>query len=76
MLKCKDVAERASHYIDPNLPWHKKLGWYMHLMMCHNCRRFVKQFRLTIRTVKAAITPQKATASEVKAIMEKIKSSE
>ncbi len=52
MLKCKDIAHRASHYLDANLPWHKKVGWYLHLALCHRCRRFVRQFRTTLAVAK------------------------
>ena len=48
MLKCKDIAEHTSHYLDPALPWRKKVACYLHLAICHHCRRFVRQFRLTV----------------------------
>lgn len=46
MLKCKDVAERASDYLDaPD----RRLKWQMrlHLAMCSHCRRFMRHLANT-----------------------------
>jgi hypothetical protein len=48
MLKCKDVGENASSYVDNTFTWREKLTWYMHLAICHHCRRFIRQLRLAI----------------------------
>ncbi len=48
MLKCRDIAEKASHYLEGDYPWHEKLSWRMHLFMCGSCRRFIHQLKLTI----------------------------
>ncbi len=47
MLKCKDVAILASEYLDKetNAPVHWKIR--MHLMMCANCRRFMRHLKIT-----------------------------
>lgn len=53
MLSCKQVATIASDYLDNNTP----LKWQMrlHLLMCANCRRFVRHLEIT-REVSARIT--------------------
>lgn len=45
MLSCKQVATFASDYLDNNTP----LKWQirMHLLMCSNCRRFVRHLNIT-----------------------------
>jgi|GEM_PF-246193 len=45
MLSCKQVASIASDYLDNNTP----LKWQvrLHLMMCSNCRRFVRHLKIT-----------------------------
>lgn len=58
MLKCKDVPEQTSLYIDDSLAWHQKLGWKMHLMMCHHCRRFIRHFKLSIRVSREIGNPR------------------
>lgn len=53
MLSCKQVANIASDYLDNNTP----LKWQirMHLLMCANCRRFVRHLKIT-REISARIT--------------------
>ena len=72
MLKCKDVVDRTSYYTDPSLPFHKKIGWRMHLLMCSSCRRFTRQFKLTIETARAVLSGKKASDEDVEAVMKKI----
>jgi len=54
MLSCKKVAQRASDYLEANastgLTWQVRL----HLIMCSNCRRFVRHLSIT-KTVSASI---------------------
>ncbi|WP_020208975.1 zf-HC2 domain-containing protein [Gilvimarinus chinensis] len=47
MLKCRDLAHRASEYLDGSAD--KSLRWQirLHLAMCRHCRRFVKHLQLT-----------------------------
>ena len=73
MLKCKDIAHQASHYIDPSLPWYRKTAWYLHLAMCNNCRRFVKQFKLTVAFMQRWPRTQ-ASKEQVAAVMSKLHS--
>lgn len=47
MLNCKQVAQLASDYLDKESS--TSLTWQMrwHLLMCANCRRFVRHLRIT-----------------------------
>ncbi len=47
MLSCQQVATLASDYLDKNT--HGSLKWQMrmHLMMCANCRRFMRHLKIT-----------------------------
>jgi len=73
MLSCKQVATIASDYLDNSTP----LKWQMrlHLLMCANCRRFVRHLKIT-RQVSAQMTISKAnTDAEViwKNVQDRIK---
>jgi hypothetical protein len=51
MPSCKDITEHASDYLDRNLPWWKRTGYRMHLLMCTHCQRYLSQLQLTIDTL-------------------------
>ena len=45
MLKCKDIPEQASDYVEHTLDRRTRAMFRLHLMLCTNCRRFMRQFR-------------------------------
>lgn len=53
MLKCKQVAYLASEYLDKNTSGKLTLNIRMHLMLCANCRRFMKHLRITNKLTKS-----------------------
>jgi hypothetical protein len=60
MLSCKQVAAVASDYLDNNTP----LKWQirLHLLMCANCRRFVRHLKIT-RDISAKIVGDDASVN-------------
>jgi hypothetical protein len=58
MLSCKQVATIASDYLDNNTP----LKWQirLHLLMCANCRRFVRHLKIT-QQVSTRLTLNEST---------------
>ncbi|HUE87946.1 MAG TPA: zf-HC2 domain-containing protein [Vicinamibacterales bacterium] len=52
MLKCRDVAERASEYIDHELSWRGYLAVRLHLLMCRVCREYVRQLSLVAHALQ------------------------
>lgn len=73
MLKCKDVTEYTSHYLEGDLPWHRKLSWGLHLFMCGPCKRFVRQFKLSI-IASSSIGKKTIKQEEAKELADKVKS--
>jgi hypothetical protein len=46
MLTCRElVQQEASDYIDQQLSWRRRVGVALHLLMCGNCRQFLRQFK-------------------------------
>lgn len=63
MLNCKQVATIASDYLDNNYPDNNTtLKWQirLHLLMCANCRRFVRHLKIT-QQVSAKIAMSEPT---------------
>ena len=64
MLSCKQVATVASDYLDNNnLDINTPLKWQirLHLLMCANCRRFVRHLKIT-RQVSAGMVKKSLDA--------------
>jgi hypothetical protein len=72
LLTCQEVATLASDYLDRHIDGKVGLKVRLHLMMCANCRRFVKHLRLTT-TVAPHFIYKNTTSVDAEAILKKIK---
>lgn len=55
MLKCNQVTQHASAYLDGELPVLTRWRVRLHLKMCEHCRRFVEQLRLTEQLLRLRV---------------------
>jgi predicted anti-sigma-YlaC factor YlaD len=46
MLSCREVTEHASEYLEGEQSFGRRMLFWMHLAMCSNCRRFLRQIKL------------------------------
>jgi len=51
MMTCQQVTELVTSYLERRLPLRDRLRFQMHVGMCRHCRRYLRQMRLTIRTL-------------------------
>lgn len=61
MLTCKQLVEHSSDYLDARLPWRERAAVRLHLAMCVNCRRFIRQMKISqtvIRRLPEAPVPE------------------
>ncbi len=72
LLTCQEVANLASDYLDKHTDGKLSLKIRVHLMMCANCRRFVKHLQLTSTAVPHLIRKSVAPV-DAEAILKKIK---
>ncbi|MCX4188077.1 hypothetical protein [Methylophaga sp. OBS4] len=72
MFECKDVAEEASNYLDGDLPLGKRIGLFLHLVICSCCRNYLQQIRHTINTV-AVLRPREQDNTDTHALAEKLR---
>lgn len=47
MLSCKELVENSSDYLNKRLSLNKGLEVRLHLTLCVNCRRFIKQMKVS-----------------------------
>ena len=64
MLSCKQVATLASQYLDHDVSTPLKWRIRMHLMMCANCRRFIRHLQATQTVTKHVKMDESTTDSE------------
>lgn len=50
-LTCKEFTEAVTDYLEGDLTFTGWVRFQMHLGMCLGCRRYLRQMRLTIRTL-------------------------
>ena len=49
MLKCKHVVEKADALVDgAPLSKRERFALRLHLLICHHCRRYVRQLRALV----------------------------
>ncbi|MFT0625664.1 anti-sigma factor family protein [Ectopseudomonas guguanensis] len=52
MLTCKELVAHSSDYLDGRLTLRQRLAVRAHLAMCGNCRRFIRQMKLTQAVIR------------------------
>jgi anti-sigma factor ChrR (cupin superfamily) len=65
MLSCKELVAHSSEYIDGQMRLGQRLSVRMHLAMCVNCRRFIKQLRLSQAVLRRLPRGQNAELDEL-----------
>lgn len=68
MLNCRDVTERASDFLDAQMPFRLHLRIRIHLLLCRACREYVRQLALVSRALRrlpAQDAPPDALAREL-----------
>jgi anti-sigma factor RsiW len=53
MLRCREVAELASDYVNGDLSRSRRLAVRLHLAICRACRRYLRQMRETVALLRA-----------------------
>lgn len=72
LLSCQQVAQVASDYLDNQTDGKLNVKIRLHLMMCANCRRFVKHLGLT-KTLAPQVVRAHHTPVDAEAILRRIK---
>lgn len=54
MLSCKDLSEKASDYLEGELPFWTRLEIRAHVFLCEHCRNYLQQLRFMTRALALA----------------------
>jgi hypothetical protein len=72
LLTCQQVATLASDYLDKHTDGKLGLNIRLHLMVCANCRRFVKHLQLTTK-VAPHFVYKNSEAVDAEGVLKRIK---
>ncbi|MFU8806352.1 MAG: anti-sigma factor family protein [Bradymonadaceae bacterium] len=48
MMNCEEVTDQITDYLEGRVPYGKKMGMWLHLMMCVRCRTYLGQIRQVV----------------------------
>ena len=57
MLKCRDLSELVTPYLEGTLPPSTRFAARLHLFLCAACRRYIEQMRRTIHFLGSGPPP-------------------
>ena len=66
MLKCRDVTELTTDYLEGKLPMPTWLGMRWHLFICSMCRAYLDQLEKTMRLLGRGMLPAPDSATETR----------
>lgn len=71
MLTCKDICDNATQHLEGPTTLLERLSLRFHLLICKHCRRFMRQFNLTIGAAQK-MAEQSPTDEEIDTLVEKL----
>lgn len=48
MITCKELEEFILDYLDGTLPWRQRFIFNLHLLICRECRSYLKAYRRAV----------------------------
>lgn len=72
MPSCKEVGENLTEYMDGNLPFRKRLGIRLHLMMCKMCMDVLRALRALPKFAKEVLGPPEEMPVDAKETLDRV----
>ncbi len=72
MFSCKDACDKATDYLEGSDTFGERLNMRLHLMICRECRRFYRQFQLTVGAAAKVQNIDAPTDQEIDALVRKL----
>ncbi|MDO8329776.1 MAG: hypothetical protein Q7T36_04820 [Fluviicoccus sp.] len=69
MLRCRDIVRHGDAFLSGEMRGWKRAGFWVHLLFCRYCRRYIRQLRTT-QAVSISLPPSAAASdAEVDAVL-------
>lgn len=75
MLNCKQLNEGATRFLENEYGFFEKVSFWMHLVICVHCRRYIKQLKLAVETVRLMSRFSEPSAEEIDTLVSRLKPS-
>jgi len=76
MPSCKDLYNQAEEFLEGKTGYRTRFAFLIHLLVCVHCRRYLKQFRLVIKTSQHILRPKTPDDDMIKQILDRVSTSE
>lgn len=72
MLKCREVPQEIEGMHDGQLGWRRQIALRLHLLICHHCRRYVRQLGVMLRALHQQPCTEKLEDRHVQQIVDRL----
>ncbi|MBQ0754579.1 MAG: anti-sigma factor [Gammaproteobacteria bacterium] len=72
MLKCRDIPSEAEKFLAGELSFGQRVSVRLHLFMCYNCRRYMRQLRVLLGALPGVPAAQPVSDDEVEQVMQRL----
>jgi anti-sigma factor ChrR (cupin superfamily) len=72
MLKCRDLPSEAEKFLAGELSPGQRASMRLHLFMCYNCRRYIRQLRVLLGALPGVAEPTPASDHDIEQIMRRL----
>ncbi len=69
MLRCRDIPDLATDYLEGSQPWFRRAGMMFHLAYCSACRAYMDQLAKTRRLLANGRLPAPDPETERRLVM-------
>ncbi len=71
MLSCRQIVDQASDYLEHDVSFSQRLQFRIHLLMCHHCRRFIRQFSAAMQMTRC-LSKTPVSQAQIDAVLHRI----
>ena len=72
MITCKSVYDSASDYVEGPVSLRRRLQFYLHLVICKHCRRYLRQISLAMGVASVVPPMETPTDAEVDTLAKRL----
>lgn len=69
MLRCRSILEQADAYLTDDLTAWQRVQFRLHLAVCRNCRRYLRQLKLTQQVSQQKVLTHQVTNQQINDVL-------